>query len=161
MKQERNSGGDVIKETAQSAKMKKIGIYAGIALLIFMLGFVPMWLSSREYKQERDQVQSQLRPSLMQNELGAAALNARRGEYEPARQQISDFYTDLRTEYESSSSVFKTAEQRQIVQKMLGERDETVTLLARNDVASAERLANLYFTFIQAKDLSASLQNKQ
>lgn len=138
------------ENAAQIAKMRKIGLVGGIVLLAFLLGFVPMWLSARGYANERDAAQAQLRPSVLQNDLAMAAIYARRGEYEQARQQASDFYTALRAEFDRSSSALTVPAQREVAQQILAQRDEIITLLARNDPAAAERLTDLYIIYRQA-----------
>jgi hypothetical protein len=131
--------------------LKKAGIVGVVALVAFLLGFVPMWLSSRTHENERDVAINTLRPSVLQNTLGTAALNARRGEFEQARKQTSDFFTDLRSEMESETGAFN-AKQLAAAQPILAQRDETITLLARNDAAAVDRLTDLYFNFMQMKN---------
>ncbi|HXG84244.1 MAG TPA: hypothetical protein VNI84_09470 [Pyrinomonadaceae bacterium] len=139
----------------KSETLKRVGIVGTIALVAFLLGFVPMWLSARNYENERDAVQKTLRPSVLQNNLATAAINARRGEFEQARQQTSDFYTDLRAEVDREESAF-SPQQREAVQPILAQRDETITLLARNDAAAVDRLTDLYFAFMQVKNSPAT-----
>jgi len=114
-----------------------------------------MWLSARNYETERDAAVKTLRPSVLQNNLATATINARRGEFEQARQQTSDFFTDLRAEVDREESAF-SPQQREAVQQILAQRDETITQLARNDAAAAvDRLTDLYFAFMQAKNSPA------
>ena len=131
--------------------LNRIAIIAAFALGGFLLGYVPMWLTSTGYQEELDSVVKTLRPSVIQNELGTATINARRGEYEQARQQASGFFTDLRTELESNESAF-AAEQHEAMKTILEQRDDVITLLARNDPASADRLTELYFNYLQVKN---------
>ncbi len=138
----------------KSEMLKKAAIVGAIALVAFLLGFLPMWLSARTHENERDAAIKTLRPSVLQNTLATAAINARRGEYEQARQQTSDFYTDLRAELESEQSAFNN-EQIKSAQPILAQRDETITQLARNDAAAADRLSDLYFAFMQMKNSPA------
>jgi hypothetical protein len=62
---------------------------------------------------------------------------AKRGEYEPARQTLSDFYTNLRNEVDlkGSDSIY-SAVQRRNLRTLLLTRDEVITLLARSDPAA-------------------------
>lgn len=149
---------DLKNETGAAAgkneRLKKAAIVGAIALVAFLLGFLPMWLSARTHENERDAAIKTLRPSVLQNTLATAAINARRGEFEQARQQTSDFYTDLRVELESEQSAFN-AEQIKSAQPILAQRDETITLLARNDAAAVDRLTDLYFAFMQMKNSPA------
>ena len=82
--------------------------------------------------------------------LANSLIDARRGEYEPARQAASDFFTKLGTEMaRGRDSVFNEA-QRSVLRTMFETRDDTITLLARSDPASADRLVDLYTKYRQA-----------
>jgi hypothetical protein len=131
--------------------LSKIKIGATAALAGFLIGFVPVWLSSAGYQEELDSVRTTLRPSVLQNELATATINARRGEFEQAREQTSSFFTDLRTEIERDGSSFALG-QHEAVRSVLKQRDDTITLLARRDPTSADRLTDLYFSYLQVKN---------
>ena len=140
--------------TEKNEMLKKIGIIGAVALVAFLLGFLPMWFSARSTEAERDAAIKTLRPSVLQNTLATAAINARRGEFEQARQQTSEFFTDLRAEIDRESGAFN-AEQIKVAQPLLAQRDETITQLARNDVTAVDRLTDLYFAFMQMKNSTA------
>jgi hypothetical protein len=110
-----------------------------------------MWLKSRTYARERDAAQASLRISNLQNSLANAAIDARRGEYEPARQAASEFFTNLGAELGAPGrdSAFNEG-QRTALRSMFDARDDTITLLARSDPASVDRLVNLYTNYRQA-----------
>jgi len=83
--------------------------------------------------------------------MAAATIDARRGEYEPARQMASDFFTTLRTQIDSDADASAiTTVQRDRVRPFLAQRDEIITLLARSDPAAADRLSDLYVSYRQA-----------
>jgi hypothetical protein len=126
-------------------------LYAALLLIVFLAGLVPMWWKSRTYARERDAAQASLKISNLQNSLANAAIDARRGEYEPARQAASDFFTNLGAEVVAlgRDSVFNEA-QRAALRTMFDTRDDTITLLARSDPASADRLVDLYTKYRQA-----------
>lgn len=132
-----------------SSFLKPIALWAGLLLFMFMLGFVPAWLSGRETLRQRDAAQANLRRSQLQNRLATATIKARRGEYEPARIAASDFFTDLRAEVDRQESGFN-ARQREVVKPILAERDPVITLLARSDAAAVESLTDLYLNYVQA-----------
>lgn len=132
-----------------SSLLKRAGLWGALLLFMFLLGFVPVWLSSRETARQRDAAQANLRLSQLQNRLATAAMNARRGNYEPARIAASDFFTDLRAEADHQESGFN-ARQQAAVKSILAERDEAITLLARSDPAAAERLTDMYLGYVQA-----------
>jgi len=131
---------------------RRIGISALIIVVAFLLGLVPMWLSSRKCSNELDQVKRDLRLSKMENDLSSAAINARRGEYELARQASSRLFTSLGAQCDSSSADL-TATQCESLRPALAQRDELITLLARSDPASADRLTNLYVAYEKAMNV--------
>ena len=83
----------------------------------------------------------------MQSNLASAAIDARRGDYEPARQVASQFFTTLRAEIDKGETSNFTQAQRQGMQPLFAGRDEIITLLARSDPASADRLSDLYVSY--------------
>jgi hypothetical protein len=142
----RSSGSSIL----QNARVRRILLYAAILLVVFLLGLVPMWMTARGHARERDAAQAALRISTLQNNLANAAIDARRGEYEPARQAASDFFTNLRAETDRGrDSAFNEAQQGNL-RSIFDTRDDTITLLARNDPASADRLVDLYVKYRQA-----------
>ena len=131
-------------------RVRRLILYVVVLLVAFLAGLVPMWLKSRTYARERDALQASLQISKLQNMLANSAIDARRGEYEPARQAASDFFTNLGTEVaRGRDSAFNEA-QRNVLRTMFDTRDDTITLLARSDPASADRLVDLYTKYRQA-----------
>ena len=134
----------------QNERVRRVILYAAALLVVFLLGLVPMWMTARTRAGERDTAQAALRISTLQNTLASAAIDARRGEYEPARQAASEFFTNLRTEIDRGlASVFNQTQQNNL-RSILDVRDDMITLLARSDPASADRLVDLYNTYRQA-----------
>lgn len=130
---------------------RRIIIYAAVLLGVFLIGLVPMWLVARGRASERDAAQRELRLCRLENNLSFAAIYARRGEYEQARQAASTFFTTLREQVDvvREPSDLSSA-QREGLRPLLGQRDDLITLLARSDPASADRLAEIYMSFNQA-----------
>ena len=134
----------------QNQRVRRLLIYVAVLSVVFLLGLVPMWMTARARESERDAAQAALRISTLQNTLASAAIDARRGEYEPARQAASDFFTNLGTEIaRGPDSVFNETH-RNNLRSMFAVRDDTITLLARSDPASADRLVELYNAYRQA-----------
>lgn len=129
------------------ATLKRVGIYLATALAIFLMGLTPMWLKARGAVAQRDAARRELRLSQTQVTLASAAIDARRGEYETARQTASDFFTSLRTELDAGADTPFSQRQREAAAPLLDRRDEIITLLARSDPASAERLSDLYVSY--------------
>lgn len=143
------SGFEVKTKKAETGFWKRLAVYAAALLVAFLLGLVPMWVSKGDTARQRDAAQANLRLSQLQNRLATAAIYARHGEYEPARLAVSDFYTDLRNETTRSESALQPA-QIEAVKPILAQRDDLITLLARYDQAAADRLADLYLSYVQS-----------
>jgi DNA-binding FadR family transcriptional regulator len=75
-----------------------------------------------------------------------------------ARKQTSEFYTSLRAALEATGKSSFTAEQRQQLEELIAQRDDVITLLARSDPASAERLSNLHVSVRQVIGPSANVE---
>ncbi len=126
---------------------RRVALYATLSLGFFLLGFVPMWLQSNNAIEQRDASQREVRLSQLQNTLAAAMVDVQRGEYEPARQLTSDFYTNLRTQIDAANASVFTPAQRETLRPLLAERDEVITLLARSDHAAVDRLFAVYSSY--------------
>ena len=133
----------------KNRQLHRFAIYATVLFAAFLLGFLPMWLTARTRTAERDAAQQALRLAQIETSLAAAAIQARRGEYERAREATSTFYTSLQAELGRADSGL-AAPSREALQGVLDERDQMITLLARGDAAAADRLANLYISYRQA-----------
>ena len=127
--------------------MQRVTIYAALLLAAFLLGFIPMWWKSRECSSGLSEVEHQLSLARLQNALASAVIDARRGDYEPARQAASNFFTSLRAETDRGDASALSPAQREGVLPLFTRRDEVITLLARSDPVSAERLSDLYVSY--------------
>ena len=135
------------KPVNRTAQLHRVLIYAAVLLIGVLLGFVPMWLKARGCANELEIAQRELNLATMRNTLASATIDARRGEYEPARQAASNFFTSLSAEADKSTGSVLTDSQKQNIQPLFAGRDEVITLLARSDPAAADRLADLYATY--------------
>jgi len=126
---------------------RRVTIYAGLPLVASLLGFVPMWLKYRECSASLSEAEQQLSLARRQNTLASAVIDARRGDYEPARQAASDFFTSLRTETDRGNESALSQAQRERVQALFNQRDEIITLLARSDPAALDRLSDLHVSY--------------
>lgn len=127
--------------------IRRIGIYAVVLLVVFLLGLIPMWLKARETASRLADAEHQLTLLKMQNSLASAVISSRRGDYEPARQATSQFFTALRAEVDKGSASSMTQAQKDGVQPLFAGRDEIITLLARGDPAASDRLSDLYVAY--------------
>ena len=119
-------------------------LHVALLLVAFLLGFVPMWIKSRECSSRLAEAERQTSLARMENSLASAAIHAQRGDYETARQAASDFFTALRTV--TANGVDSGLSEAEIagLQTLLTRRDEIVTPLARGDTASTDLLSALY-----------------
>ena len=126
---------------------RRVASYVTLSLGFFLLGFVPMWFKANSAIEQRDAAQREVRLGQLQNTLAAAMVDVQRGEYEPARQITSDFYTNLRSQIDAGSASVFTPAQREKLKPLLGDRDDVITLLARSDPAAADRLFAIYSSY--------------
>ena len=138
-----------MEQAARAGQVRRAGVYVAILLVAFLLGLIPMWMQARARTSERDAAQQTLRLAQLESTLASAAIQSRRGDYEPAREAASTFYTNLTAEISRVPSVFTTP-QRERMQSLITERDEIITLLARSDPAVTDRLTDAYVSFRQA-----------
>lgn len=127
--------------------LRRVVIYGGVLLVVFLLGFIPMWLKARQSSNNLSESERQLTLVRMQSNLASTVIDARRGDYEQARQTASQFFTSLRAEIDKGDASSLTQAQRTGLQTLFTGRDEIITLLARGDPASADRLSDLYVAY--------------
>lgn len=144
------SSDQVPKPSASDPRTKRIAIFAGILVFVFLLGLVPMGIKAWRSANERDAAQRQLRLCNLQLTLASAAISARRADYENARQNTSEFFTALRNQLEDTGRSDLTQAQRDGLKSLMNDRDNHITLLARSDPASADRLSDLYAAYQKA-----------
>lgn len=130
--------------------VRRWGIYALVLLVVFLLGLIPMWLQKRQVSNELETTQKQLRKSEIKGLLTAAIVESKRGEYEPARKNTSEFFTRLNAEIDRNDQSALTADERAKLKTIFNNRDSTITMLAQRDQASTERLTDIYVTYQQA-----------
>ncbi len=133
--------------SALAIPWKSVALYASISLGFFLLGFVPMWFSTASAVEQRDAAQRGVRLAQLKNTLAAAVIEVQRGQYEPARQLTSDFYTDLRRQIDGDTGSLFTPAQREGLGSLLVERDHLITLLARSDPTASDRLFHVYSSY--------------
>lgn len=135
------------RPSPQSSFLRRWAIYLAALLIAFLLGLVPMWLSNRSLNGELTQTRRELRRTQIQNTLSAAAISARRGDYEPSRQAASSFYSEIQAELDNANSDTLTAQEKTQLPALMSNRDDVITLLSRGDPAAAEKLSDTYTAF--------------
>ena len=135
------------KPVTSTPLLRWVIFYTALLLIAFLLGFVPMWLKSRQCFRSLYEVERQLNLARIQNALVSAIIEARLDDYELARQAASDFFTLLRAEIDRGDDAALSPVQREGVQRLFSQRDEIITLLARSDPAAVDRLSDLYGSY--------------
>lgn len=133
--------------TKMNSQTSRIIIYASVLVIAFLIGLIPMWLTARERADRLADVKRELKLAQIENTIASAVIDARRAEYEPARQAASNFFTTVLSEIELGKRSVLTESQQETVRPVLAQRDTVITLLARSDPASVERLSDLYVTY--------------
>jgi len=122
-------------------------IHMRLLLLAFLLGYVPMWIKSRQGSGRLAEAERTLSLARMENNLASAAIDARRGDYETARVAASEFFTVLRTETSKGADSALSEEDIGRLQPLLTRRDEIITQLARGDATAADLLSEVYVSY--------------
>ena len=74
-------------------KSSRLLFFLIVVLVAFLLGFIPMWMKARDQSTVREKAEHELTLTRIVKDLGSAAIDARRAEYEAARQEASAFFT--------------------------------------------------------------------
>jgi hypothetical protein len=119
-------------------------LFLAALIVVYLAGFIPTWLKLRDQTSQREKSEHALTLTRIVKDLGSAAIDARRAQYEPARLEASAFFTAARYEIDAGDKSALTRQQRDALAPLLAPRDELITLLARNDPAAADRLSTLY-----------------
>jgi hypothetical protein len=141
------------------------GRLAALGAILLAVGFlggaIPVWLRAQAYAAQRDASRQQLqtgrrelRLASLEQRIAAAAIDARLGQYEAARQAASGFFQAVQQEVTQPAAADLSASQTAQLSPLLRHRDEIITLLARDDPASAERLTQVYLTTRKALQAS-------
>lgn len=131
-------------------KLVRWGIFAIALILAFLVGFIPMWMKAGDYAAAHENTKKSLTRSEISNLIAKAIVDARRGEYETARQNTSEFYTRLNSEIEKAGDGAYVQLQTEKLKSVFTDRDAIITLLAQRDPAAVERLTDIYLIYRQA-----------
>lgn len=143
-----------VEGTVQTNTMRRWLIFAILILIAFLAGLLPMAWKYMGTSGELREANAKVARTQLENTLASAALYARRGEYETARQNASKFYTDAKAIIDSSSTEVLSKNEKTVISDMLVGRDDIITLLSRGDPASADRLSELYVQYKSAASVS-------
>jgi cytoskeletal protein RodZ len=102
-------------------------LWSFLAVVVaFLVGFGWQWWEARTVRQQLSETQEQLMVERLRIRLGQATLAAQAGDFESARQQMSDFFTRV-SEVRSSLPDSVAA----ITDELLDMRDDVITGLSR------------------------------
>jgi hypothetical protein len=121
--------------------------YITLLIVLYLLGYVPIWLKSREYSHDISQAERQLNMAIMQNSLATAIIHAQSDDYESTKQATSVFFTSLRATTDIDDDLALSPKQREVAQSLLTQGDGIITSLAQGDLDSTEQLFELYVEF--------------
>lgn len=124
---------------------RQITIAVAIALVAFLIGFVPQWTRANRAGEALETSRLELRMARTEGKIGAALTEALRSNYERARQLMTEVYGEL----QSAAPSLEGAQRRE-VDAILAARDEHITLLARAAPESSQRLMLLYTRYHNA-----------
>ena len=122
-----------------------IAIAVGIALVAFLLGFLPQWSRANGLRDRLTASQHDLRMARVEGQIGAALTEALRSNYERARQLMTEVYATLQAAAPSLEGA-----QRREAEAILAQRDELITLLARAAPESSQRVMLIYTRYYNA-----------
>jgi hypothetical protein len=139
-----------VKEKTSRSPLIRWAIVAVIVLFAFLIGLIPMAMQKWSVQRDLAESQKNLRRSEIKVLLASSIVDAARGEYEPARQAASNYFTGLNQEIEKAEadSFLKKGEAEKL-KPMFSERDTIITMLAQRDPAAVGRLNNLYVAYLQ------------
>lgn len=152
---------EIRNEDGLKSKLIKIGIFAIVLIIVFLAGFIPMWMKANTEAANHLITTKQLTRSEIFNLIATAIVDSRRGEYESARQKTSDFYTRLDAQIQSGESSAYSNVQNESLKAVFTNRDAIITLLAQRDPASVERLTDIYLIYKRATDESPTQPSSQ
>jgi hypothetical protein len=127
--------------------MRRFVTHVVLLIVAFMLGFVPMWIKFRDSSSRLAAATHELNLARAQSALTSAVVDVQRGDFEPAREAISTFFSSLRAETDSEAASILSPAQREAVQPLFDRQDEIITMLARSDPASLAQLSDLYASY--------------
>ncbi|HUE97582.1 MAG TPA: hypothetical protein VMN39_13055 [Longimicrobiaceae bacterium] len=134
------------------SREQKIGLLVAALVVVFLLGFLPQWTRVRNLEGELRQAHVEIVTLDLQGRLGAALAESQRGNYEQARQLMTEFFSVLQIR---AGEIGGPARQQEI-QAILAERDELITLLSRAQPEASSRLNLMYSRYFAAMGTASS-----
>ncbi len=121
-------------------------IVVAAVLVAFLAGYAWQRIRANNIEDSLEETRRALLLARMESTLGAAAIEAMSGSYEIARQQASQFFTELQATLDSVPPDGRPQE----LSQLLTRRDALITALSRNDVQSGPQLAQMFRSYRSA-----------
>ena len=113
-----------------------------LVVLAFLAGFGWQYYNARTIEARLDQTVRELTVERLRVDLAQAAVAAQSGDFEAARAQMSDFFTDMQAQLAELPP-----DVRAVGEEMLRTRDEVITGLSRANPESARLLYGMLLRF--------------
>jgi hypothetical protein len=136
------------------AKLPRWLLLALGAVFVFIAGLAIPYARAVRLDAQLERTERALTLARLENTVATAALEARRGRYESARQLASDFFTRLQ-----GAGVDLPAEARDEMRAVLTHRDTTITLLSRGAATSTDLLEHLIAEYRGVLRAAAAARN--
>jgi hypothetical protein len=133
-------------KAAGKSRLKKLAIWAGVLIAVFLLGYVPPALNANRLRDENAQLQHQLRLAGMRVRLGMTSYEANRNNYTAAAEHSTAFFDGLRAAIPQTTDGALRAK----LQAVLARRDEITATLTEANPGVKEKLAQMYAEFPQS-----------
>ncbi len=127
--------------------MSRFVTFVILLAVVFMLGFGPMWFKYRDVSNRLATVTHELNLAQAHSALTSAVVDVQRGDYGPARDALSKFFSSLRAETDSGTASVLSSAQKEAVQPLFARQDEIITLLARSDPLALAQVTDLYVSY--------------
>jgi hypothetical protein len=147
-----NNEEQAVKTTdRQTSPLRKLGIWALVLAVVFLLGYAPSYWNARSAKKERARLEQQLSLVRLHSQLGMASFEVNRNNYFNAADYANKFFSGLKTAINGAGDT-ALKEKLQVVS---ANRDKITAYLAKADPAVKETIAQMYADFYQ---IAAALQ---
>jgi hypothetical protein len=127
------------------ATLTKVGIAAGILIVVFLLGYIPSAISAHGIQQQNAELQHKLGVAELGNQLAMASYEANRNNYANALQFSSQFFNGLpKVIADTKDEVLKER-----LQAILALRSDVTSNPSQVDETVKDKLATMYAQYFQ------------
>ncbi|MBI2818268.1 MAG: hypothetical protein HYX72_15150 [Acidobacteria bacterium] len=132
-------------KTSRTSDPRKLAIWASVLLAVFLLGYIPSWLSARSARAEAALLDHNLKVAKLLGELGMVSYEASRNNFASASNHSTQFFNGLKLlADETRDPALKSK-----LESFVPSRDEITADVAKAEPAVKEKVANMYASFYQ------------